>query len=127
MVESVQGRQLARLIAVLLGVVLWSPTFGVGLVPQLAQASQATAARASIHRQPSHEGPEGQFGEALEAEDSEVEDSLADGLSGAVGLHSHEDASRMAGPLWGRPRLSAEYSMFARERGPPVIRDALFV
>lgn len=122
MFESAPGRQLTRLIAVLLGVVLWSPGLGAGLFPKLAQASQASCADAGEPGEHERGSSEKEFSEVREGEDSEVEDSLVEPATGAAPLRLFAcSASDVIASRHERPRLSAGYDIFARERGPPVV------
>lgn len=138
MPESVHGRQLARLIAVFISVVLWSG-LGAARGPGLAQAQAASqptvrCADAGEHGQSEisafaggdllKEGKEGKEGETSEESkpDDDGDDSLVAPLASAVPPELLACVpTRMIRFPRARPRLSAGYDVLARERGPPVV------
>lgn len=119
MFESTRGRLLTRLIAVLVGVVLWSPGLGVGLLPTLAQASQASCIDAGDSGPRDREGSTKEFSEVRDGEDSELEDSLVEPLTGAAPLRLFACGATVIASGRERSGLSAGHDVFERERGPP--------
>lgn len=122
--EPAHGRGLARLLAVLLGVVLWLPVSS----PKLAQPSQPSVTCADADRDPLGEfkvedvAPS-QAREGEETEDGEDSESssMSAQLFGSRLRLPVAGAVRVGVSAYERERLSAAHSVLARERGPPAV------
>lgn len=122
MAESPHGRRLAKLLAVLLGVVFWLPGLQV-MGPKLAQPSESAVCSADVGGSPLGESePEEAPSEVREAEDGEDSESSLPGpqlFAPRVRLTA-AGSSRVGVFANGRERLVATHGVLARERGPPV-------
>ncbi|PRQ10142.1 hypothetical protein [Enhygromyxa salina] len=123
MFASAHGRRLAKLLAVLLGVLLWVPgTQALGA--KIAPPSESTVSRAEADDSPvgeleANEAPSA----AREAEDGEDSESSFVGpqLYAPRLRLTAAGSTRLAAPEYERERLSAAHNVLARERGPPMI------
>jgi hypothetical protein len=111
-----------RLLAVLLGVVLWLPVLG----PKLAQPVQAAVTCADAGGSPVGEIEADQApSEAREGEDGEGEDSesstVDSQLFGSRLRVSPAGSIHVGVGEYERERLSAAHAVLPRERGPPVV------
>jgi hypothetical protein len=113
---------LAKLLAVLLGVLFWLPGLQVR-GPKLAQPSESAVCRAGVGGGPVGESESDEApSEAREAEDGEdLESSLVGPqLFGPRTRLTAAGSIRVGVSEYERERLAATHSVLARDRGPPV-------
>jgi hypothetical protein len=121
--EAAHGRRLARLLAVLLGVLFWLPALG----PNLAQPCQPMVVCGDPGCSPvgafEDDVAPGQVRQGEETEDlkKDSESARAGGqLCGARHLVG-AGSIRVGIAEYERERLTAAHDVLARERGPPVV------
>ena len=111
-------RRLTRMLAVLLGVLLWWPAPGLEL--ERADQPSVSAADAGQRADGTFEYAGDNPSEASEGEDSEVEDGSVDQLALVSPMHVATCVpTRLELLGHERPGLSSGYDVLARERGPP--------
>jgi hypothetical protein len=119
MFEVMEGRRLARALAVLLGIVLLWPA-----APRISSQSQ----QSGLSSNDEHPRPSGKLeqsddvpSETSEGEGSEFEDGSLDQVAFLAPLReSGSTATRIAMRQHALPRLKAGYDGLPRERGPPL-------
>jgi hypothetical protein len=124
MYEAAHGRHLARLLAVLLGVLFWLPALG----PKLPQLCQPAVACADAGGSSVGELAVDDIAPSQAPQGEETEDGKKNSASSCVGgqlcgsrRSSGAGSIRVGVAEYERERLSAAHDVLARERGPPVV------